>query len=231
MFAGHETPAAGVNPEDFRSLVAVLGVYATGWLARGPDIEAVRLAYVHMLVRVLGDARSDDGEILLRLAAGRAGVDERGAAGNQFPVTHQSRPHLFSRDIVSQPASRLFDLEGGQYTSRCPRALARGLRTAREQSANPMTDARIAEEIVDYILRITREIWEDRNPELVMRYYGPEARIHMLGGIMRGAGEVTENTRAMQAAFPRPAGNRRGCGLQSARRTAHGCPRTASAAR
>ena len=60
----------------------------------------------------------------------------------------------------------------------------------------------ISEPIVDYILRITREIWEDRNPDLVMRYYGPQARIHALGGIMRGAAEVTENTRAMQAAFP-----------------------------
>lgn len=65
-----------------------------------------------------------------------------------------------------------------------------------------MTDYSSSEAIVDYILRITREIWEDRNPELVMRYYGPEARIHALGGIMRGAAEVTENTRAMQAAFP-----------------------------
>ena len=65
-----------------------------------------------------------------------------------------------------------------------------------------MTDARISEEIVDYILRVTREIWEDRNPELVMRYYAPETRVHALGGIMRGAAEVTENTRAMQAAFP-----------------------------
>ena len=67
---------------------------------------------------------------------------------------------------------------------------------------NPMTDYSSSEEIVDYILRITREIWEDRNPDLVMRYYGPEARIHALGGIMRGAVEVTENTRAMQTAFP-----------------------------
>lgn len=57
-------------------------------------------------------------------------------------------------------------------------------------------------EIVDYILRITREIWEDGNPERVLRYYGPEAPIHALGGTMRGAREVTENTRAMQAAFP-----------------------------
>ncbi len=65
-----------------------------------------------------------------------------------------------------------------------------------------MTEKPSSEEIVDYILRITREIWEDRNPELVMRYYGPKARIHMLGGIMRGAAEVTGNTRAMQAAFP-----------------------------
>lgn len=65
-----------------------------------------------------------------------------------------------------------------------------------------MTDNSSSEEIVDYILRITREIWEDRNPDRVMRYYGPEARIHALGGIMRGASEVTENTRAMQAAFP-----------------------------
>lgn len=67
---------------------------------------------------------------------------------------------------------------------------------------NPMTDYSSAGEIVEYILRITREIWEDHNPDLVMRYYGPEARIHALGGIMRGAAEVTENTRAMQAAFP-----------------------------
>ena len=65
-----------------------------------------------------------------------------------------------------------------------------------------MTDHSSSGEIVDYILRITREIWEDRNPNLVMRYYGAEARIHALGGIMRGAAEVTENTRAMQAAFP-----------------------------
>lgn len=67
---------------------------------------------------------------------------------------------------------------------------------------SPMTDNSSSEEIVDYILRITREIWEDRNPDLVMRYYGPEARIHALGGIMQGAAAVTENTRAMQAAFP-----------------------------
>lgn len=65
-----------------------------------------------------------------------------------------------------------------------------------------MTDYSSPDEIVDYILRITREIWEDRNPDLVMRYYGAEARIHALGGIMRSAAEVTENTRAMQAAFP-----------------------------
>ena len=67
---------------------------------------------------------------------------------------------------------------------------------------DPMTDYSSSEEVVDYILRITREIWEDRNPDLVMRYYGPEARIHALGGIMQGAAAVTENTRAMQAAFP-----------------------------
>ena len=59
-----------------------------------------------------------------------------------------------------------------------------------------------AAEITDYILRITREIWEDGNPDLVMRYYAPEARIHALGGIMRGAAEVTANTRDMQTAFP-----------------------------
>ena len=63
-------------------------------------------------------------------------------------------------------------------------------------------ESTVSEQIVDYILRITREIWEDGNPELVLRYYAPEARIHALGGIMRGAAEVAENTRAMQAAFP-----------------------------
>ena len=87
----------------------------------------------------------------------------------------------------------------------------------------------ISEPIVDYILRITREIWEDRNPDLVLRYYGPQARIHALGGIMRGAAEVTENTRAMQAAFP----DRLVIGedvVCSRWKAAPGCPRTASAA-
>ena len=58
-----------------------------------------------------------------------------------------------------------------------------------------MTDYSNSEEIVDYILRITREIWEDRNPDLVMRYYGPEARIHALGGIMQVRRELPK-TRA-----------------------------------
>lgn len=65
-----------------------------------------------------------------------------------------------------------------------------------------MIDNATPGKITDYILRITREIWEDGNPELVLRYYAPEARIHALGGIMRGAAEVTANTRAMQTAFP-----------------------------
>ena len=65
-----------------------------------------------------------------------------------------------------------------------------------------MTRSAGAAEVTDYILRITREIWEDGNPDKVLRYYAPEARIHALGGIMRGAAEVTANTRAMQAAFP-----------------------------
>ncbi len=65
-----------------------------------------------------------------------------------------------------------------------------------------MTASPGATEVIDYILRITREIWEDGNPDKVLLHYAPEARIHALGGVMRGAAEVTANTRATQAAFP-----------------------------
>ena len=100
VFAGHEAPAARVDPEDFGGLVAVLGVHASGRLARRADIEAVRLAYVHVLVRVLGDARADDREVLLRLAARRASIDKRGAARDQLAVTDEPRPHLFPCNLT-----------------------------------------------------------------------------------------------------------------------------------
>ena len=88
-----KSPAAVLHDEHLRRLVAVLGVHAMGLLAHPADVEPVRHVDMHMLVRVLGDAGADDGEVLL-LVAGRPGIDERSGAGAQVPIAHQPRLHL-----------------------------------------------------------------------------------------------------------------------------------------
>lgn len=88
--AGAEGPGAGQDDEDLGGLVAMLGVDAARGLTRAADVEAVGEAEVDVLVGVLGDAGADDGEVLLALAAGSAGVDEGVAAGTQVGVADES---------------------------------------------------------------------------------------------------------------------------------------------
>ncbi len=58
------------------------------------------------------------------------------------------------------------------------------------------------DDIVDYILGITFEIWEERGIELIQQYYGPETTVYALDGIVRGAAAMINGTRSMLAAFP-----------------------------
>jgi predicted ester cyclase len=56
--------------------------------------------------------------------------------------------------------------------------------------------------LVDYILGITHEIWESRSLERIYDYYSRDCTIYTLGGIVRGADAVVQNTRDTLIAFP-----------------------------
>jgi predicted ester cyclase len=57
-------------------------------------------------------------------------------------------------------------------------------------------------DLVDYILGITFEIWEEGRVELIDQYYGPETVVYALDGITRGSSAMIDGTNAMLAAFP-----------------------------
>ena len=56
--------------------------------------------------------------------------------------------------------------------------------------------------LVDYILGITYEIWEERKIELINQYYGADTLVFALDGITRGASAMIDGTRAMLESFP-----------------------------
>lgn len=58
------------------------------------------------------------------------------------------------------------------------------------------------DDIVDYILGITFEIWEQRGVELIHHYYGEDCIVWGLDGITHGAGEVVDATWQTLKAFP-----------------------------
>lgn len=58
------------------------------------------------------------------------------------------------------------------------------------------------DDIVDYILGITFEIWEQGGVELIDRYYAADAIVYGLDGIVHGAQQMIDGTRAMLRAFP-----------------------------
>ena len=57
-------------------------------------------------------------------------------------------------------------------------------------------------ELVDYILGITFEIWEERSVELIHQYYAPDCVVHGLDAVQHGAQAMVESTRAYLNAFP-----------------------------
>ena len=58
------------------------------------------------------------------------------------------------------------------------------------------------DDIVDFILGITFEIWEERGVELIHQYYGKDCIVWGLDGITHGAQEVVDGTWATLEAFP-----------------------------
>lgn len=58
------------------------------------------------------------------------------------------------------------------------------------------------DDIVDFILGITFEIWEERGVELIHQYYGEDCIVWGLDGITHGAAEVVDATWKTLKAFP-----------------------------
>ena len=58
------------------------------------------------------------------------------------------------------------------------------------------------DDIVDFILGITFEIWEEGGVELIHQYYADDCIVYGLDGIVRGAAEMVAGTRATLAGFP-----------------------------
>ena len=58
------------------------------------------------------------------------------------------------------------------------------------------------DDIVDFILGITFEIWEEKGVELIHQYYAEDMVVYGLDGLMVGAAAVAESTRQTLGAFP-----------------------------
>jgi predicted ester cyclase len=56
--------------------------------------------------------------------------------------------------------------------------------------------------LVDYILGITFEIWEQRSVDLINQYYGADTVVFGLDGITRGSAAMIDGTNAMLESFP-----------------------------
>ncbi len=57
-------------------------------------------------------------------------------------------------------------------------------------------------DIVDYIVRCTHRIWEERNIGLIRSHYTADCQVHTLGGPTLGADAVIANTHATLQAYP-----------------------------
>ena len=57
-------------------------------------------------------------------------------------------------------------------------------------------------DLPDYILKITREIWEDRGLATLHRYYAPDVIVRLPAGIVQGNERTIDDTMATLAEFP-----------------------------
>ena len=57
-------------------------------------------------------------------------------------------------------------------------------------------------DIVDYILRCTHRIWEQKDVGLIATHYAPDIVVHMMTGPAVGMGDVIAGTSRTLSAFP-----------------------------
>jgi predicted ester cyclase len=100
-----------------------------------------------------------------------------------MPKPHPSSPPPPVTTIVGRDISELLAPVGG-----------------RRQALHGFDDDYV--DIVDYIVRCTHRIWEEKRVNLIRTHYSPDCRLHALGGDVHGAESVVENTTKTLAAFP-----------------------------
>ncbi len=60
----------------------------------------------------------------------------------------------------------------------------------------------VENDLVDYILGITYEIWEQRRVDLIDQYYSRETIVYCLDGIVHGSKAMIDGTHSMLSAYP-----------------------------
>jgi predicted ester cyclase len=56
--------------------------------------------------------------------------------------------------------------------------------------------------LVDFVLGITFEIWEQRQVELILKYYADKVKVYSLDGITQSAASMVQNTQETLASYP-----------------------------
>ena len=77
-----------MNNKHFCSSVTVKRIRTARRLACATNIKAWCLLDVDVLIRILRNPATDDGEVLLAFSPGVVGIDESGSAWNKFAVSH-----------------------------------------------------------------------------------------------------------------------------------------------
>lgn len=83
-----------------------------------------------------------------------------------------------------------------------PRAIRSSLREKSTMTSASKGAYDADDNLVDYILGITFEIWEERQVDLIDQYYSPDTVVFALDGVTRGSAAMIDGTTSMLAAFP-----------------------------
>ena len=68
--------------------------------------------------------------------------------------------------------------------------------------SKPAADYNSENDLVDFILGLTFEIWEQRRVENIHNYYAPEVEVYSLDGMTTSAKEMVDNTHSTLSSYP-----------------------------
>ncbi len=99
--------------------MAVLRIDATGRLSGRTDVEAMWNIDVHVLIRIFGNARTDDREVFFLIAARRMRIDKRSRARSEVWILDQTAGDLFLCPLCRDhfAVGNVLDFRGTNCTS------------------------------------------------------------------------------------------------------------------